>query len=130
MIVSKIGAFLAVPAAIAAIVGGVLAFNGSYVSKDSFESKVQNVEYQLAGVLKDFRDDFQQERQLRREDTFQLKVDHLQSRIEFYEDKLRQLEQTPKKDDYEQRYYERQLDRLRQQHEKLQDALIEIQKAK
>jgi len=127
---AKIGAFLTVPAAIAAIVGGVLAFNGSYVSKDSFDSRVQTVEVQLAGALKDFREEFNDERQRRREDTFELQIQQFRTQIEYYEDKLRQLELNPKKDDYEKKYYERQLDRLRKTHEKYQDALIEIQKVK
>lgn len=130
MVLTKIGAILSIPATIAAIVGSVLAFNKSYVTKDSFDYKVQKVEVQLAGALKDFRDDFNNERQLRREENFRIRIQQLQSQQEFYEDKVRELDHSSKKNSYERNYYKRQLERIRNQNEKMQDALIEIQKNK
>lgn len=128
---SKIGAILAIPATLLAIVGGVMAFNNNYVSKDSLNSKVKNVEVQLAGALQEFREDFKDERLDRKERDFRMESQQLQYQIESYEDKLRQFEQSPSKNDnYQKKYYERQLQRSREQHERVQDALIEIQKNK
>lgn len=128
MVISKIGAFLAVPAAIAAIVGGVLAFNGSYVTKDSFDSKIQAVEIQLAGVLKDFREEVKDDRQQSKKDNFRTQIQQLQHQEEYYADRLNQLEENPtKQNEYQREFYRRQLDRIREQHNKIQEALINIQ---
>jgi hypothetical protein len=127
---TRVGSFLAIPASLVAIVAGVYAFGDNFVTKPQFNSQLQKVEIQLAGALKDFRQDFNAEREKRRERDFRIEAEQLKSQEEFYEDKLRQLEQQPPKDDYQKKYFERQLQRTREQHERVQDAIIEIQKMK
>ena len=122
---ARAGTIIAIIAALAGIVSGFFSFSSNYVSKDVFEAKVEKVEIELAGALQDFREDFKLERQQRQENDLRIYGDQLNFQEEIYQERLRKLDKEPKKDEHEEQYLKRQLDRTRQRNEKIQDVLIE-----
>lgn len=127
---SKISAFLAVPAAIVAIVGGGYAFTQNFVTKTDMKSGMDKVEIQLAGMLEDFRKDYKDERQQRQEHDIRNQHEHLKFQIEYYEDRLNQLIESGRNDKSavrEKSFYERQLERARERLLLYDDALLKLQ---